>query len=220
MNNLNASNYNYSDIYRFNEFEDILSKITSCYQNMVTQNCSLPNNENAIRDYLYDNYLNNDECLQKIELDKYLFSKEANEDFGNGRVDIKICSQKTFEDKKAYYIIECKRIDNKNTTGKTGLNWKYITDGVNRFLTTDKYSSYYNTNAMIGFVVERLDIDVKIGEINALSKSLLIGSCTQNIQKENFIPNFPYHYSSCHTKEDGSNIKLYHLMYDVSSKII
>lgn len=220
MSNLNATNYNYSGIYYFSEFEDILSKITLCYKDMITSNYEFLNNENDIRDCLYSNYLNNDDILKQIQLDKYLFDKETNEDFGNGRVDIRICSQQIFENKKAYFIIECKRVDNININGTSGLNGEYVVNGMNRFIETDKYSSYYKTNALMGFVVSQLDVDSNMIAINNILKKLLCGSCTQEIQKENFIPNFPYHYSSCHTREDGCDIKLYHLMYDVSSKIV
>lgn len=45
--------------------------------------------------------------------------------------------------------IECKRID-----GTADLNKKYVKEGVARFV-TQKYSSYYGRNVMLGFVVKR-----------------------------------------------------------------
>lgn len=220
MNNLDASAYAFSGIYYYSEFEELLRKITRCYKDMVASDCQLPNDENKIRDYLFVNYLNNDAVLRNMQFGQYIFAREALEDFGDGRVDLKIISLNTFENKQAYYIIECKRINSINTQGKTGLNGEYVINGMNRFLNEGKYSSFYGTNGLIGFVVSQLDIQTNMKEINTLAKAHLVGSYTQEIQPENFISDFQYLYSSHHTKENGENIKLYHLMYDVSDKIV
>ena len=81
----------------------------------------------------------------------YRFEPEGLEFYdGNGqyigRVDIRILLKNDFEKDDAYYIIECKWI-----TGTCDLNRKYIKEGVARFV-TQKYSSYYGRNIMLGFV--------------------------------------------------------------------
>lgn len=220
MNNLDASAYAFSEIYYYSEFEELLGKITLCYKDMVASDCQLSNDENKIRDHLYINYLNNDDVLRKYKFGKYKFDKEIAEDFGEGRVDIRIISPDIFENKQAYYIIECKRIDSINTQGKTGLNAEYVINGMNRFLKENKYSSFYGTNGLIGFVVSQMDIKANINKISTLAKTHLIGSYTQEIQAESFISDFQYHYSSHHTKQNGEQIKLYHLMYDLADKIV
>jgi hypothetical protein len=220
MNKLDASAYAFSKIYYYSEFEELLGKITLCYNDMVASDCQLPNDENKIRDYLYVNYLNNDNVLRKYKFGKYKFDKEIVEDFGEGRVDIRIISPNIFENKQAYYIIECKRIDNINTQGNTGLNAEYVINGMNRFLKENKYSSFYGTNGLIGFIVSTLDINANIRNINTLIKKHIIGNCIQDIKREDFMPNFPYQYSSNHTKQNGEKIKLYHLMYDFADKVL
>jgi len=100
---------------------------------MLEDNVSLSNDENTIRDVLLINYLRDNSIRKKINLTNYLFDREVPEDRSVGRTDIKIQTQNTFEDTSAYYIIECKRLDGTNTTGTTGLNAKYIENGIYRF---------------------------------------------------------------------------------------
>ncbi|MGW9530933.1 hypothetical protein ACWHAM_25070 [Paenibacillus terrae] len=73
--------------------------------------------------------------------------------------------------KKAYHIVECKRID-----GTTTLNQKYITEGVKRFFSPapqPKYSSYYLQNIMFGYVVQVIDIHENADKLDKLQGSLL-----------------------------------------------
>ena len=66
-------------------------------------------------------------------LNDFYFDKEVPEQ--DGRADIKVLTRNCFEDDDAYYIIECKRLDNINTTGIAGLNAEYIKNGICRFVT-------------------------------------------------------------------------------------
>ena len=60
-----------------------------------------------------------------------------------------------FQERDAYFIAECKRLD-----GLSALNKKYVEEGIARFVADDpKYSSYYGTSMMIGFVVSPIDMD-------------------------------------------------------------
>jgi len=164
---LNASHYDYNGIFYNAEFEDILSKIILCYNLMIADKVLLKNHENAIRDILLINYLKDNSIRRKIKLTDYLFDREVPEDRSIGRTDIKIQTLNTFQDTSAYYIIECKRLDGTNLSGTTGLNAKYIKDGMYRFA-LNTYSTNDKTNGMIGFVVEPIDISANVTSINNL----------------------------------------------------
>ena len=132
---------------------------------------------------------------------------------------MKITSKDYFEDQEAYYVIECKRLNNTNTSGSSGLNSEYIQNGIHRF-TSKKYSSYYSVNGMIGFIVEDLNIEENTERIN----TLLLGSMNeintiQQLTKSSHIKNFAYQYISQHTDIDKSEIKIYHLMFDFKDNI-
>src|SRR5690554_1312493 len=189
---LNASGYEYNGVFYNAEFEDILSKIITCYNLMIADKVSLTNNENAIRDVLLLNYLKNNSIRKKIMLTSYLFDREVPEDRSVGRTDIKIQTQNTFQDTSAYYIIECKRLDAKNLTGITGLNAKYIKEGICRFASST-YSVHYKTNGMIGFVVEPMDINANITSINnLLVNNFSEANTTQELQYREIVKGFSF----------------------------
>lgn len=150
---LNASGYDYNDPFYNAEFEGLLAKIVVCYNLMISDNVNLNNDENIIRDALLTKYLKNNLVRRNVGLLDFLFDREVPEDNTIGRTDIKIQTVNTFQDTSAYYIIECKRLDAINTKGKTGLNAKYIQNGIYRF-TSNNYSTYNKTNGMIGFLVQ------------------------------------------------------------------
>lgn len=215
---LNATNYKYISIFFNEEFEDILSKIVTCYFLMLADKVSLSNKENAIRDVLLINYLKDNSIRKKIKLNKYLFDREVPEDRSLGRTDIKIQTQNTFEDTSAYYIIECKRLDGTNTTGTTGLNAKYVEDGIYRFA-SKYYSTHNKTNGMIGFVVESIDINKNVSQINnLLTTNYLEANTTQDLQYRKIIDDFNFSYCSYHNAA-GIQVLLYHLMFDFSNNI-
>ena len=218
FDNLNATQFESSSIFYNAEFEEILSKIITCYDLMITDKVSLINDENAIRDVLLINYLKNNLVRRKINLTNYLFDREVPEDRSLGRTDIKIQTQNTFEDTNAYYIIECKRLDTTNISGTTGLNAKYIENGICRFVSS-YYSTHHRTNGMIGFVVEQLDINKNVSEINnLLATSFVNANTTQGLQHRNIISDFNYSYCSCHNTIDNK-VLLYHLMFDFAKNI-
>lgn len=216
---LDASNFSGSVSFYDNEFEKILSKIAICYQLMKTDKVVLENDENKIRDILLLNYLKNNKIREKVDLLEWHFEREIQEDHSIGRTDIKVISPDTFKKQEAYYILECKRLDNTNTTGTSGLNAKYIENGINRFI-TKYYSSYYRVNGMIGFVVEDLKINENVKKINTLLTTSFPSITTkQEITKDSFIDDFEYHYSSIHTDSDDDELKIYHLMFDFYENI-
>ena len=216
---LDASNFNGSTLFYEKQFEEILSKISVCYQLMKADKVVLENDENKIRDLLLLNYLKNNEIRRKVDLLQWHFEREVQEDHSIGRTDIKVISPNTFEKQEAYYILECKRLDNTNTTGTTGLNAKYIENGIDRFI-AKYYSSYYRVNGMIGFIVEDLKIDENVKSINTLLTTSFSSIATkQEITKDSFIDDFEYHYNSIHADKDNDELKIYHLMFDLSENI-
>lgn len=222
MNNrIDASSFIPSlEIYE-KEFENILRGITVCYQMMVKNGITVPNDENRIRDILRKDYLHKKQIRDCLGFTgEYIFEREGLEDNGKGKVDIKIFTQNTFENpEEAYYIIECKRLDNQNLAGISGLNASYIKNGIKRFVER-KYSTYYSINGMIGFVVEQMDICANITNINNLIKNNFADANTEIVLTSlNFIDNFKYQYSSIHKDIEGKKIKLYHLMFDFSENM-
>jgi len=215
---LDAKNFDGSIPFYDTSFEDILSKITTCYKMMVSDNVILDNDENKIRNILLLNYLKNNQVRQQIGFSQWLFDREVQEDHSVGRTDIKISSIDTFSEQDAYYIIECKRLDNVNTSGVSGLNAEYIKNGISRFI-QKYYSSYYRVNAMIGFIVDEMDINLNTGKINNLLMNSTTINTTKEIIKDNFIYDFKYHYHSEHLDKDSDGLKIYHLMFDFSGNI-
>ncbi len=219
-NQLDSSAFPGSTDFYIAEFESILAGITFCYKMMIEDNVSVPSNdENGIRDILLLNYLKNREIKKKVKLTNYRFDREIPEDTTKGRVDIRIISKNDFEIDEAYYTIECKRLDNNKTSGISGLNGKYIKEGIMRFI-TEHYSSYYRVNGMIGFVVAQIDIPANITNINKLLRENFSEANTETVlTSHNFIKNFEYQYYSIHKDIKDRKIKLYHLMFDFFANI-
>ena len=208
---LNASSYKYSSTFYNAEFEGILSKIIICYNMMIANSVRLISDENKIRDVILKDYLNNNNVRKQVKLTDFLFNREVPEDNDLGRTDIKIETQNTFIDTKAYYIIECKRLDSQNQTGTTGLNGKYISDGICRFV-SEKYSTYKNTNGMIGFIVQSMNIHNNTNCINGLLANQNFQINTKlNLQPRKIEDNFEYSYCSIHSIRK-QEIVIYHLM--------
>jgi hypothetical protein len=217
---LDASIFKESSDFKISEFQDILTKIVECYKLMISDGIKVENDENQIRDLLHRNYLDNNEIRNNLGLTEYLFHPEVPESNTTGRTDIRITTSNTFKDTSAYYIIECKRLDNKNLTGKTGLNSKYIANGIMRFVEV-KYSTYRGLNGMIGFVVETMDIQKNIQNINnLLNKKPFDTSTEKSLSFKSFIQNFNHQYHSSHRDLDNKVFNLYHLMFDFSKNLV
>jgi hypothetical protein len=185
---------------------------------MKSNNCVLQNNENLIRDEIVNNYLMNDKIRKNIGLNDYLFFRELPTINNAGRVDIFVVTQNMFKNTEAYYIIECKRLNNENTNGQTGLNAEYIREGISRF-TSQKYKMHENMAGMIGFVVEKMDIHQNISSINILLKQNFTDINTeQNLKHKEILSGFDHSYLSRH-KINGTSKIIYHLMFDFSDNI-
>lgn len=216
FSSLNATGYNGNRHFFHAEFERVLSYVIIGYKQMLIDNVSLANDENSIRDVLLYSYLKKTAFKKKNDINNYLFDKELEEN--TGRIDIRVMPVNPFISDEAYYIIECKRINSKNTSGKTGLNGEYIAEGVCRFV-SQKYSCYHQTNGMIGFVVDTLDIDKNIASLNTLLSSQFPEAKTvKDISKHSIVTGFDFSYYSTHTG-NSSELLLYHLMLNFSNNI-
>lgn len=194
---LDASTFETSDINYEREFVNLMDNIYKCYELIIRDGIVIPkNDENGIRDILLLDYISKKEIRHDIcSIKGFRFDKEV--DVGNGRVDIKIITDKDFEEYEEFYVIECKRLD-----GHAKLNNAYVDDGIKRFTTSYKsssllfyYPSSYGVNGMIGFVIDKIDIDSNMRKIK--EEFTLI--------KKNIM------YESKH-----SNVKIFHLMMDFS----
>lgn len=221
-NSLNSSAFPGSADFYTAEFEIILTKIVCCYKMMIDNGDTVPNKEEKIRDILYNRYLNDNKVRNQIGLYFNIACEPAEYINGecSGYVDLRIFSRNSLTDTSAYYIIECKRLNNKNPNGTTGLNAEYIKSGIMRFV-SGQYSTNKYLNGMIGFLVESMDISGNINKINNLLKIHFICSNTlTELTVTDFIKNFGYQYYSEHgSKKDETKIKLYHLMFDFSKNI-
>jgi hypothetical protein len=218
-NELSATGFAFNQQIYFGEFEILLTKITSCYHLMVQDKVQLPNDENKIRNILVNQYINDSKIKRQLEIAYFIFP-EVPETESIGRTDIRIQKPDSFYNQnEAYYIIECKRLNNTAKQGISGLNAEYIKNGIYRF-TSNYYKSYYSVNALIGFVVEPMDINQNTNDINfLLKKHFPETNATVLLTQEYFIPNFEYHYRSIHKKGDSIELKLYHLMFNFSNQM-
>lgn len=222
---LNASGYEHNTTFYQNEFEDILRGVIVCYNTICSSNISLLNDENEIRNAILKNYLKNDSFKKaNFNLSNYHFDYETIEN--KGRADIRILPINPYVNDQAYYVIECKRLDNQNLNGTTGLNAEYVKNGVCRFV-TDYYSSYFGINGMIGFVVDDMCIDKNIPHLNSLLTQDLINDrketvnakLTQEITPIKISGEFDYSYTSNHKINTQNEVILYHLMLNFSKNI-
>lgn len=223
--NIKATNFGYSYSFYINEFEDILRGIIACSNCVKLSGITLPNNENEIRNVMLREYLKVESFKKAhFNLASYHFDYETIEN--KGRADIRVLPINPYINDEAYYIIECKRLNNQNTTGTAGLNAEYIKNGICRFV-TDYYSSYFGINGMIGFVVDNLDIDNNITCINSFLNEDLTNDRGENVNAMPIIEikpieiskDFKYSYVSTHRGGGQNEIILYHLMLNFSEQI-
>ena len=218
---LDATAFEYSVSYFNTTFENILAGIIITYSCIIAAKTKVPlNDENAIRDiFLSKKYLKREKFRMKYSsLANYQFDRETLEN--NGRADIRILSVNPYKGDNAYYIIECKRLDNNNQNGKTGLNGEYISKGIARFTNEKKYHFYKNTAGMIGFVVSKMDIHENIGFINQLLQNTFKQINTQKkMTYKPIIRDFEYSYYTTHKVGKSTNI-IYHLMFDFSNNTV
>jgi hypothetical protein len=197
----------------------VIAQLTECTKRMkadcVKNNNPLRNDEDKITNRLAAKYLNVAFSVFRYEIQSPENFDEKTDTF-IGRTDIKVTSlDYCFRDSKAYYTIECKRIDGKGDA----LNKKYITDGVARFVChPPKYSSYYGENIMFAYVVQAMDISANTASIARLQSTLLIGVTSEGFKESQSAAD--YRVYSCEYVSKGiGKIKLHHLFYDLADVV-
>ncbi|SNB12321.1 conserved hypothetical protein [Flavobacterium psychrophilum] len=201
MSKVDASKFKFEYEYQEKDLKFILNSVYKCYLRIITSNITVNNNENDIRDlFISDLYLDNHKLKQELDLVEFKFDKEIQTE--TGRVDIRVLNMiKTMKgDFKPYYFIECKRIKGDKT-----YNDFYINNGISRFI-EEKYHTNQEANAMIGFVVKKIDIKENSNYFTGFTN-------------QNFIDEFEYSYVSNHLTISNREITLYHLMLDFAGII-
>lgn len=219
--------FEYTQDYIDTEFCKVCRGCIMVYNTIIESQCSLANDENQIRNE-FMKYLKNSQYKHThAPLNEFYFDREVPEQ--NGRADIKVLTRNCFEDDDAYYIIECKRLNNINTIGITGLNAEYIKNGICRFV-TGFYSTYNDCCGMLGFVIDKMDIHKNTcGNINDLMPQTMINDKGIEVHANVTIPmtniimdnTFNYSYLSNHRHEsENKDITIYHLMFDLSDIVM
>ncbi|WP_131726166.1 hypothetical protein [Chryseobacterium sp. Leaf405] len=170
----------------------------------------IENNENKIKNRLYKDYLNNQIIRDQLGLNNFLFKTETafiDDNYNErGYSDIEVIDlKKSFYSTESSYIIECKRLNGKSPLNKSSLYNAYLKEGIDRFV-DEKYPTYYGVNGMLGFFVEKTDIEKQCKFFTKFTEY-------------KFISNFEFSYKSKHITKSGKNLTLYHMMLDFSNKI-
>ncbi len=189
-------------------------EVKNCYSAVRKK---LPNDENQIRSILLNEYMAIDENQKKHNMSDFRFEPETQEHYtgsGNylGRADIKVVLLSDFAKNNAYYLVECKRLD-----GTRAFNKKYVAEGVNRFV-TQKYSSFYAKNMMLGFIVSDIDIHDNAMQIeiiqNFSSNSIIHGNfqllSTKETQSEIY---------SCQYRLIDKILELRHIFFNLNDVV-
>lgn len=198
--------------------DSIINCILLCIKKMQTDclggNKMIPNNELNIRDYLFFNYLNDDDVMKEIGFTDIWFFAEAPvnyiDNIPKGRADLQIFSFNYFKSRQEYFIVECKRIDGTKT-----LNRKYIDEGIRRFVgDSPLYTSFCNTNGLLGFVVKNIDITVNANIINELLRTDYLDINTYSYLHKDTGKRV---FSSSHKLRTAEKVELKHAFFDISS---
>lgn len=222
-----ATAFEYSHQRRDTYFETILKVCVEVFR-LIISTTKVPNDENMIRDE-FMKYLQDVNFKKQYELKNLKFDSETKEN--NGRADIRVLPTKNeYIDDDEYYLIECKRLDDKRLKGKSGLNAEYVKNGICRFVNSNYYSSFFGCNAMFGFLIAPVNIPSDIiGNINTLmsssflndKKQVVNANATRKLTYDNFANTYPYSYISQHKySASGNSINLYHLIFDFSNHLI
>lgn len=221
-----ATTFAYSHQRRDSYFESILEVCVEVFR-LIISTTKVQNDENKIRDE-FMKHLQSINFKKQYKLKNLKFDSETTEN--TGRADIRILPTKNeYIDDDEYYLIECKRLDDKRLKGKSGLNAEYVKNGICRFVNSNYYS-FYGCNAMFGFVIAPVNIPSDIiGNINTLmsssflndKKQVVNANATRKLTYENFANTYPYSYISQHKySASGNSINLYHLIFDFSNHLI
>ena len=204
---MNAEKFQYGSEYRKSQLRGILSDCINVYKLILSSGAMLPNNENLIRDEVAK-YIQDDEYKNEntSSIKNFQVDTEAREGV-YGRTDIRFVPVSPYEGQKIYFTIECKRLD-----GSKHLNKEYVFNGINRFKNPEKYSTPLGYNAMIGFIVKKVNVESVHEDINS------------HLTSEEYLSVLPFdHTQGCYTFESNhksqKDIVLLHLWLDLSKAV-
>lgn len=208
-------------------YDQIIEFIIECSKLMLKtyfrNDRKINNDENLIRNILFEEFLDNDTCRSNLGMDgaQLRFAIENSENYCyqnkeyNGRTDIRILTDHWFLKRDAYYIVECKRIDK-----TVRLNRAYIKDGIARFISKKPlYPSYYNKSIMYGMVVKNIDIVENIIDINEKHKKYLSEYTTLCFTKKKLSSDNLYATYETQYSVNDKSITIEHIFFDFSSII-
>lgn len=198
--------------------EKVLAILIKCCTQMKEDAAKgelLPNNdENKITNRLFHFHLE-EEHIHEL----FYFELQPPENYNprtgryDGIGDIRVKQWSMLPNPKAYFIIECKRLD-----GNSPLNREYIQKGVERFIgDSPKYKSHYGRSIMLGYMVSSIDIPENVIKIDALQAKLVKGAPVGSLALQNNCNSDWYIYSSNYNHIEGKPIILDHLFFDLSA---
>jgi hypothetical protein len=183
---------------------------------MVQKNDKFEDDENKIRDHYLFNYLNDNIIRKQVGLMNFYFDREIDYKKTKGRVDIRVITSDSFINTDICYIFECKRLDGLAANRKSSLNGRYIKEGIDRFI-SNTYPTYTSLNGMIGFLVQKVNIDDNVTCINNLLSELLPSiNISSNLSPSS---NYEELYYSNFVDIQSKQFTLYHLFFDLSQNI-
>jgi len=198
--------------------EDIIAILVRCCKKMkadALDNTLLPNHEVKITNRLFHSYLENEHVYKLFHFQLQTpenYNPET--DLYAGIGDISVTPWNMLSIPRAYFLIECKRID-----GSHSLNEKYVKEGIQRFVgSSPKYISYYGRSIMLGYVVSSIDIPENTITIGNLQAKLLVGASADALLLIWHNSEW-YVYSSKSTSEGTASLVLDHLFYDFSGAV-
>ena len=193
------------------EFIALLEGFVKIYDIIIASGVTLPNNEEAIRDEFLK-HIKDARIANNIGPFKYYSTDAEPKENRAGYLDLKITPRRPGADPMEYFSIECKRLDDKKQRGKSGLNAKYVKDGLDRYR-KGKYSVYHNINGMFGFIVADINIHDNVQCINGFLAS------KEHLKQTHDVNSFDFAYLSKHESMGQKTFELYHLMFNFASRI-
>lgn len=126
-----------------------------------------------------------------------------------GRIDIILRFLHQFGDEEAYLGVECKRVGD----GRSTLNQRYVTQGVDRFA-TGKYASGHHWGMMLGYVL-KLPKAALVDGIDARLR-VTYGASARLWDTETHVDALAMHLSELAQGSGGHVIRLIHIFVDTT----
>lgn len=127
-----------------------------------------------------------------------------------GRIDIVLRFLHQFGDEEAYLGVECKRVG----TGETALNQRYVTQGINRFV-TGQYGAGHHRGVMLGYVL-KLPSAALVAGIDARIRATY-GEEAKLVDLDPHADSLSMHEGSLVQGTSGHVIRLTHVFVDTTS---